>query len=145
VTPIATIVEHARLSDLERAICRAIATDGSIGGTARELAEVLDVNRSSLFRALSSLERREVILRSSKRGKSGSILVTFNGRAVDKLRSLCDHLSSRSEAAGTEYTAIPAGAEDAVREDRARLVNAKKARVAAMLQRVGQGDTCSSD
>jgi DNA-binding transcriptional regulator YhcF (GntR family) len=139
VTPIATLIEHARLSDLERAICRAIAKDGSIGGTVRELAETFDVNRSSLFRAFSSLERREVVLRSSKRGKSGSILVTFNGRAVDKLRALCDHLSGESDAAGTEYTAIPAGAEDAVREDRARLLNAKKARVAAMLQRVGQG------
>ena len=133
MTPLATLVEHARFSDTERAICRIIAEKGHMGGTARELADTLCVNRSSLFRALASLDHAGVIMRSAKRGKAGSMLVTFNGRAVDKLRALCDHLGGRDEHTGAEYTAIPPEMEETVRADRARLLAEKRRRVSAAL------------
>ena len=130
---LATIIGHARLTDLERSILRAIMPTGFIGGTARELSESLDVNRSSLFRALSSLDHRGLIIRSSKRGKSGSMTITFNGRALDVLKSLCDHLGRDGERPGSEYTPVRAEDEPAVRADRARLIEAKRARQAAAL------------
>lgn len=133
VTDLATLAEHARLTDLERAIIRAILPTGYVGGTARELAELLDVNRSSLFRALSSLDRRGLVMRSAKNGKAGSMLVTLNGRAVDILRGLCDHLGRDGERPGAEYTKPRAEDEEAVRADRERLLDLKRCRIAAVL------------
>lgn len=133
MTDLAVLLEHARLTDLERAIIRAIVPTGYIGGTARELSEALDVNRSSLFRALSSLDRRGLVMRSAKKGKAGSMLVTLNGRAVDILRGLCDHLGREGERPGNEYTKPRAEDEPTVRADRARLVEMKRARQAAAL------------
>lgn len=133
MTDLATIIGHARLTDLERSILRAILPTGFIGGTARELSDMLDVNRSSLFRALAGLERRGLTMRSAKRGKSGSMLVTLNGRAVDILRGLCDHLGRDSERPGVEYTPVRPENEEAVRADRARLLESKRRRVAAAL------------
>ena len=133
VTDLATLLDHARLSDLERAILRAILPTGYIGGTARELSEMLDVHRSSLFRALSSLDRRGLVIRSAKEGKAGSMLVTLNGRALDILRSLCDHLGREGQRPGMEYTWVRREDEEAVRADRARLIAAKRARQAAAL------------
>jgi len=133
VSDLATLLEHARLTDLERAILRAVVPAGHIGGTARELSEELDVNRSSLFRALSSLDRRGLVMRSAKRGKSGSILLTLNSRALDVLRGLCDHLGRDGERPGAEYTKPRPEDEEAVRADRARLVERKRARQVAAL------------
>lgn len=133
MTDLATLLDHARLTDLERAIIRAILPDGYIGGRARELSEMFDVNRSSLFRALSSLDRRGLVMRSAKKGKAGSMLVTLNGRALDILRGLCDHLGRDGERPGAEYTPVRKEDEEAVRADRARLLNAKRARQAAAL------------
>lgn len=133
MTDLATIIGHARLTDLERSILRAILPTGFIGGTARELSEALGVNRSSLFRALAGLERRGLIMRSSKKGKAGSMTITFNGRALDNLRALCDHLGREGERPGSEYTPVRAEDEPAVRADRARLIEAKRARQAAAL------------
>ena len=133
MTDLATIIGHARLTDLERSILCAILPTGYIGGTARELSDMLDVNRSSLFRALSSLDRRGLIMRSSKKGKAGSMTITFNGRALDNLRALCDHLGREGERPGSEYTPVRAEDEPAVRADRARLLDAKRARQAAAL------------
>lgn len=138
MTDLATLLDHARLTDLERAILRAIVPTGYIGGTARELSEALGVNRSSLFRALSSLDRRGLVMRSAKRGKSGSILLTLNSRALDALRGLCDHLGRDGERPGAEYTKPRAEDEQAVRCDRARLVEMKRARQAAAL-----GNACN--
>lgn len=133
MSDLATLLDHARLTDLERAILRAILPTGYIGGTARELSEMLDVNRSSLFRALSSLDRRGLIMRSSRKGKTGSMTITFNGRALDNLRALCDHLGRDGERPGAEYTTVRPEDEPAVRADRARLIEAKRARQAAAL------------
>ena len=138
MSDLATMLDHARLTDLERAILRAIVPAGYIGGTARELSEALDVNRSSLFRALSNLDRRGLVMRSAKKGKAGSMMVTLNGRAVDILRGLCDHLGRDGERPGAEYTKPRAEDEEAVRADRARLVEQKRARQAAAL-----GDACN--
>ena len=115
MSDLATLVDHARLTDLERAILRAIVPTGYIGGTARELSEMLDVNRSSLFRALSSLDHRGLIMRSARKGKAGSMTITFNGRALDNLRALCDHLGRDGERPGSEYTPVRAEDEEAVR------------------------------
>ena len=136
MSDLATLLDHARLTDLERAILRAILPAGYIAGTARELSEMLDVNRSSLFRALSSLDRRALIMRSSKKGKAGSMTITFNGRALDNLRALCDHLGREGERPGNEYTPVRVEDEPAVRADRARLIEAKRARQAAALGNV---------
>ena len=137
MSDLATLVDHARLTDLERAILRAIVPTGYIGGTARELSEVLDVNRSSLFRALSSLDHRGLIMRSARKGKAGSMTITFNGRALDNLRALCDHLGRDGERPGSEYTPVRAEDEEAVRADRARLLELKRRRVAAALGNIG--------
>ena len=137
MTDLATIIDHARLTDLERSILRAILPAGCIGGTARELSEVLDVNRSSLFRALSSLDHRGLIMRSARKGKAGSMTITFNGRALDNLRALCDHLGRDGERPGSEYTPVRAEDEEAVRADRARLLELKRRRVAAALGNIG--------
>ncbi len=144
MTDLATLIAYADVTDLERAILRAILPAGYIGGTARELSEMLDVNRSSLFRALSSLDRRGLVMRSAKKGKAGSMLVTLNGRALDILRGLCDHLGRDGERPGSEYTPVRKEDEEAVRADRARLLDLKRRRVAAALGNVsaregGQG------
>lgn len=140
MTDLATIIAHARLTDLERAILRAILPAGYLAGTTRELSTLLDVNRSSLFRALSSLDRRGLIIRSSKRGKSGSMTITFNGRALDVLKALCDHLGRDDERPGSEYTPVRAEDEAAVRADRARLIQRKRARQIAALGNVSARD-----
>lgn len=133
MSDLATIIGHARLTDLERSILRAILPSGCIGGTSHELAEEHDVSTRSLFRALGSLERRGLIMRSAKRGKSGSMLVTLNGDALTKLRALCHNLGRENERPGAEYTPVAKEDEEAVRADRARLLDAKRARQAAAL------------
>ena len=136
MSDLATLVDHARLTDLERSILRAILPAGCIGGTSQELADAQDVSPRSLFRALGSLERRGIIMRSSKRGKSGSMLITLNGDALTKLRALCHNLGRENERPGAEYTPVRPENEEAVRADRARLLNAKRARQAAALGNV---------
>lgn len=136
MSDLATIIDHARLSDLERSILRAILPTGFIGGTSQELADAQDVSPRSLFRALGSLERRGIIMRSAKRGRSGSMLITLNGDALTKLRALCHNLGRENERPGAEYTPVRKEDEEAVRADRARLLESKRARQTAALGNV---------
>lgn len=136
MSDLATLVDHARLPELERSILRAILPAGCIGGTSQELADAQDVSPRSLFRALGSLERRGLIMRSAKRGRSGSMLITLNGDALTKLRALCHNLGRENERPGAEYTPVRKEDEEAVRADRARLLESKRARQAASLGNV---------
>lgn len=144
MTAHATLVAHARLTDLERSILALMVDRGEWTGTTRELSEANGVNRSSLFRALNTLVSGGIIMRSSVKGRSGSIALTFSTQSLDVLRRLCDHLGRCSERAGVEYTPVRKEDESRVRADRARFMEAKRARQIAALwsaqtREVGQG------
>jgi hypothetical protein len=57
---------------------------------------------------------------------------------VDKLKRLCHSFGRKSERPGAEYTSAHKEDKEAVRADRARLVEMKRARQAAAL-----GNTCA--
>lgn len=137
MTPIATIVEHARLTDLERTIIRALDASPR-AGKSDELAELFDVSTRSLFRALASLEAAGVVQRETKVGCGGSMVIRLNGDAVDKLKRLCHSLGRKGERPGAEYTKPRPEDEQAVRADRRGLVEMKRARQAAAL-----GNACA--
>jgi len=132
VTDLATLLDHARLTDLERAIIRALDASPR-AGTSAELAELFDVSPRSLFRALASLEAAGIVQRETLTGRHGSMVIRLNGDAVDKIKRLCHSLGRDGERPGTEYTPVRAEDEQAVRADRARLVERKRARQAAAL------------
>ena len=132
MTDLATLLDHARLTDLERAIIRATEA-GSRAGTSAELAELFDVSPRSLFRALASLEAAGVVQRETTTGRNGSMIIRLNDDAVDKIKRLCHSLGRDGERPGTEYTKPRAEDEEAVRADRARMVEQKRARQAAAL------------
>jgi DNA-binding GntR family transcriptional regulator len=132
MTDLATLLDHARLTDLERAIIRA-AESGPRAGTSAELAEMFDVSPRSLFRALASLEAAGIVQRETLTGRHGSMVIRLNSDAVDKLKRLCHSLGREGERPGAEYTQVRPENEQAVRADRARLMTQKRARQAAAL------------
>ena len=132
MSDLAVLLDHARLTGLERAIIRALDA-GPRAGTSAELAELLDVSPRSLFRALASLEAAGIVQRETLTGRHGSMVIRLNCDAVDKIKRLCHSLGRKGERPGAEYTKPRAEDEQAVRADRARMVEQKRARQAAVL------------
>jgi len=132
VTDLATLIAHADVTDLERAILRAVEASPRTG-TSAELAELLGVTPRSLFRTLAGLESDGLVERETLTGRHGSMVIRLKGDAVDKLRRLCHSLGRPNERPGAEYTRPTPGTEEAVRADRARLIEQKRARQAAAL------------
>jgi len=124
VTPLATLVDHAEIRESERALLRAIIATGSVSGSVADIAEAAGISRRMIFRALAEMERAGVIIRSSRPGRFGSVLVTFNGDAASKLARMCHRLGRSEEAPpGAEYTR-PIDPRRAA-EDRAHMIQTR--------------------
>lgn len=135
MTPLATLIDHAEIRESERALLRSILATGSASGNVADIAEAAGISRRMMFRALAEMERAGIIIRSSRPGRFGSVLVTFNGDAASKLARMCHRLGREDDAPpGAEYTR-PTDPQRAA-EDRAHML---KTRARWSIYRRGEG------